>query len=151
MADYFEAVAKHSGDAKLAANWVTGDLLALLNKNNLEIVDSPIDALRLGTLIARIKDDTISGKIAKTVFEAMIEDASGVDEIIESKGLKQVTDSGEIEQLVDQVIANNPDQVQQFRDGKEQVLGFLVGQAMQLSQGKANPAIVNELLRKKMS
>ncbi len=151
MADYFEAVAKHSGDAKLAANWVTGDLLALLNKNNLEIVDSPIDALRLGTLIARIKDDTISGKIAKTVFEAMIEDANGVDEIIESKGLKQVTDSGEIEQLVDQVIANNPDQVQQFRDGKEQVLGFLVGQAMKLSQGKANPAIVNELLRKKMS
>jgi aspartyl-tRNA(Asn)/glutamyl-tRNA(Gln) amidotransferase subunit B len=151
MADYFEAVAKHSGNAKLAANWVTGDLLALLNKNNLEIVDSPIDALRLGTLIARIKDDTISGKIAKTVFEAMIEDASGVDEIIESKGLKQVTDSGEIEQLVDQVIANNPDQVQQFRDGKEQVLGFLVGQAMKLSQGKANPAIVNELLRKKMS
>lgn len=151
MADYFEAVAKNSGDAKLAANWVTGDLLALLNKNNLEIVDSPIDALRLGTLIARIKDDTISGKIAKTVFEAMIEDASGVDEIIESKGLKQVTDSGEIEQLVDQVIANNPDQVQQFRDGKEQVLGFLVGQAMKLSQGKANPAIVNELLRKKMS
>lgn len=151
MADYFEAVAKHSGDAKLAANWVTGDLLALLNKNNLEIVDSPIDALRLGTLIARIKDDTISGKIAKTVFEAMIEDASGVDEIIESKGLKQVTDSSEIEQLVDQVIANNPDQVQQFRDGKEQVLGFLVGQAMKLSQGKANPAIVNELLRKKMS
>ncbi|MDA0688096.1 MAG: Asp-tRNA(Asn)/Glu-tRNA(Gln) amidotransferase subunit GatB [Proteobacteria bacterium] len=151
MADYFEAVAKHSGDAKLAANWVSGDLLALLNKNNMEIVDSPIDAGRLGTLIARIKDDTISGKIAKTVFEAMIEDSSGVDEIIESKGLKQVTDSGEIEQLVDQVIANNPDQVQQFRDGKEQVLGFLVGQAMKLSQGKANPAIVNELLRKKMA
>jgi aspartyl-tRNA(Asn)/glutamyl-tRNA(Gln) amidotransferase subunit B len=151
MADYFEAVAKHSGDAKLAANWVSGDLLALLNKNNMEIVDSPIDAGRLGILIARIKDDTISGKIAKTVFEAMIEDSSGVDEIIESKGLKQVTDSGEIEQLVDQVIANNPDQVQQFRDGKEQVLGFLVGQAMKLSQGKANPAIVNELLRKKMA
>ena len=151
MADFFEAVAKHSGDAKLAANWVTGDLQALLNKNNLEIANSPIDAERLGTLIARIKDDTISGKIAKTVFEAMIEDASGVDEIIESKGLKQVTDSGEIEELVDQVIANNPDQVQQFKDGKEQVLGFLVGQAMKLSQGKANPAIVNELLRKKMS
>lgn len=151
MADFFEAVAKHSGDAKLAANWVTGDLQALLNKNNLEIANSPIDAVRLGTLIARIKDDTISGKIAKTVFEAMIEDASGVDEIIESKGLKQVTDSGEIEELVDQVIANNPDQVQQFKDGKEQVLGFLVGQAMKLSQGKANPAIVNELLRKKMS
>ncbi len=151
MADFFEAVAKQSGDAKLAANWVTGDLQALLNKNNLEIANSPIDAERLGTLIARIKDDTISGKIAKTVFEAMIEDASGVDEIIESKGLKQVTDSGEIEELVDQVIANNPDQVQQFKDGKEQVLGFLVGQAMKLSQGKANPAIVNELLRNKMS
>lgn len=151
MAEYFEEVAKGCGDAKLAANWVTGDLLALLNKRDIEITDSPIQAERLATLISRIIDNTISGKIAKTVFETMIEDAAGVDEIIENKGLKQVTDSGEIEKLVDDVIANNPDQVQQFKDGKEQVIGFLVGQAMKLSQGKANPGQVNQLLRDKMS
>lgn len=151
MAEYFESVAKDSGDAKLTANWVMGDLQALLNKNDWTIDQSPIQADRLTTLIARIKDNTISGKIAKTVFESMIEESAGVDEIIESKGLKQVTDSGEIEKLVDDVIANNPDQVQQFKDGKEQVLGFLVGQAMKLSQGKANPSQVNQLLREKMS
>ncbi len=150
MADYFEAVAKNSGDAKLAANWVTGDLQALLNKSNLHVDDSPIQADRLASLISRIKDNTISGKIAKTVFETMIEDGSTVDEIIEAKGLKQVTDSGAIEKLVDEVIANNPDQVQQFKDGKEAVLGYLVGQAMKLSQGKANPGQVNQLLRDKL-
>ena len=150
MAEYFESVAKQSGDAKLTANWVMGDLQAVLNKNDWTLEQSPIQVDRLSTLIARIKDNTISGKIAKTVFESMIEDSAGVDEIIESQGLKQVTDSGEIEKLVDEVITNNPDQVQQFKDGKEQVIGFLVGQAMKLSQGKANPAIVNELLREKM-
>jgi aspartyl-tRNA(Asn)/glutamyl-tRNA(Gln) amidotransferase subunit B len=151
MADYFETVAKTSGDAKLAANWVTGDLQALLNKDNLPISQSPIEADRLADLISRIQDNTISGKIAKTVFETMVEDSSSVDEIIESKGLKQVTDSGAIEKLVDDVIANNPEQAQQFRDGKEQVLGYLVGQAMKLSQGKANPGQVNQLLREKLS
>lgn len=150
MAEYFEAVAKASGDAKLAANWVTGDLQALLNKNNWELTQSPIQADRLSVLIKRIIDNTISGKIAKTVFEAMLEDSASVDEIITVKGLKQVTDSGAIESLVDEVIANNPEQVQQFRDGKEQVLGYLVGQAMKLSQGKANPGQVNQLLREKM-
>ncbi|MDD9889773.1 MAG: Asp-tRNA(Asn)/Glu-tRNA(Gln) amidotransferase subunit GatB [Gammaproteobacteria bacterium] len=150
MAEYFEEVAKNCGDAKLAANWVTGDLLALLNKNDMEITESPIRSERLATLISRIKDNTISGKIAKTVFETMLEDDAGVDEIIEKKGLKQVTDTGEIEKLVDEVIANNPDQVQQLKDGKEQVLGFLVGQAMKLSQGKANPGQVNQLLREKI-
>jgi len=150
MAEYFEAVAKASGDAKLAANWVTGDLQALLNKNNWELTQSPIQADRLAVLIKRIIDNTISGKIAKTVFEAMLEDSASVDEIIAAKGLKQVTDSGAIESLVDEVIANNPEQVQQFRDGKEQVLGYLVGQAMKLSQGKANPGQVNQLLREKM-
>lgn len=151
MADYFETVTKTSGDAKLAANWVTGDLQALLNKDNLPISQSPIEADRLADLISRIKDNTISGKIAKTVFETMVEDSSSVDEIIESKGLKQVTDSGAIEKLVDDVIASNPEQVQQFKDGKEQVLGYLVGQAMKLSQGKANPGQVNQLLREKLS
>ncbi|MFL2838058.1 MAG: Asp-tRNA(Asn)/Glu-tRNA(Gln) amidotransferase subunit GatB [Pseudohongiellaceae bacterium] len=150
MAEYFEAVAKASGDAKLAANWVTGDLQALLNKNNWELTQSPIQADRLSVLIKRIIDNTISGKIAKTVFDAMLEDSASVDEIITAKGLKQVTDNGAIESLVDEVIANNPEQVQQFRDGKEQVLGYLVGQAMKLSQGKANPGQVNQMLREKM-
>ena len=150
LAEYFEIVASSSGDPKLAANWVSQDLLGLLNKNNWEIADSPIQAERLATLITRIKDNTISGKIAKTVFEAMIEDLSDVDAIIEAKGLKQVTDSGEIEKLVLEVIENNPAQVQQYKDGKEQVIGFLVGQCMQLSKGKANPAQVNELLREKL-
>lgn len=150
MAEYFEVVAEKSGDAKLAANWVSQDLLGLLNKNNWEIADSPIQAERLGVLIARIRDNTISGKIAKTVFETMIEDAADVDAIIEAKGLKQVTDTGAIEKLVMEVIENNPDQVQQYKDGKQQVIGYLVGQCMQLSKGKANPAQVNELLREKM-
>ena len=151
MADYFETTAKLSGDAKLAANWVSQDLQALLNKHSWELSDSPIQAERLATLIQRIKDNTISGKIAKTVFEAMLDDNSDVDAIIEAKGLKQVTDSGALESLVDQVIANNPDQVQQYKDGKMQVIGFLVGQCMQLSKGKANPAQVNEILRSKLS
>ena len=150
MAEYFETVARSSGDAKMAANWVNGDLQAALNKNNWVLAESPIQAERLAGLIQRIKDDTISGKIGKTVFEAMLEDGSDVDQIIESRGLKQVTDSGAIESLVDEVITNHPEQVQQFRDGKEAVLGFLVGQAMKLSQGKANPGQVNQLLRDKM-
>jgi aspartyl-tRNA(Asn)/glutamyl-tRNA(Gln) amidotransferase subunit B len=151
MADYFETTAKLSGDSKLAANWVSQDLQALLNRHSWELSDSPIQAERLATLIQRIKDNTISGKIAKTVFEAMLDDNSDVDAIIEAKGLKQVTDIGALESLVDQVIANNPDQVQQYRDGKVQVIGFLVGQCMQLSKGKANPAQVNEILRSKLS
>jgi aspartyl-tRNA(Asn)/glutamyl-tRNA(Gln) amidotransferase subunit B len=150
LAEYYEIVATSSDDPKLAANWVSQDLLGLLNKNNWEIADSPIQAERLATLITRIKDNTISGKIAKAVFEAMIDDPSDVDAIIEAKGLKQVTDSGEIEKLVLEVIEKNPAQVQQYRDGKEQVIGFLVGQCMQLSKGKANPAQVNELLKEKM-
>ena len=150
MADYFECVAKSSGDAKLAANWVAGELQALLKKNNWEIKESPIQADRLATLIARIKDNTISGKIAKAVFEAMIEDSSNVDDIIEAKGLKQITDIGEIAKLVNEIIANNPEQVEQFREGKEQVLSYLVGQAMKLSRGKANPAQVNQILREKL-
>ena len=150
LADYFETVARGSGDAKLAANWVTVELQALLNKHNWEVSDSPIQADRLATLIARIKDETISGKIAKTVFESMLDDASEVDAIIEDKGLKQVTDSGAIEKIVDEVIASNPNQVQQYREGKQQVIGFLVGQAMKLSQGKANPGQVNTLLKEKL-
>jgi len=150
MAEYFEKVVALCGDAKLAANWVSGDLQALLKRLDLEITDAPIQADRLGALIARIKDKTISGKIAKSVFDTLLEDDSPVDNIIESQGLKQVTDSGAIEKLVDDVIAANPEQVQQVKDGKEQVLGYLVGQAMKLSQGKANPGQVNEMLREKI-
>ncbi len=151
MADYFETTAKLSGDAKLAANWVSQDLQALLNKHGWELDESPIQAERLAMLIQRIKDNTISGKIAKTVFDAMLDDSSDVDAIIEAKGLKQVTDSGALETLVDKVIAENPGQAQQYRDGRVQVIGFLVGQCMQLSKGKANPAQVNEILRGKLS
>ena len=150
MAEYFEEVAKGCGDPKLAANWVTGDLSALLNKNDLDISDSSIQAERLGNLLSRILDNTISGRIAKMVFETMIDDNDSVDSIIAKKGLKQVTDSGAIEKLVDEVIANNPAQVQQLKEGKDQVIGFLVGQAMKLSQGKANPGQVNQLLREKI-
>ncbi len=150
MAEYFEEVTKGCGDPKLAANWVTGNLSALLNKNDLDISDSSIQAERLGNLLSRILDNTISGRIAKMVFETMIDDNDSVDSIIAKKGLKQVTDSGAIEKLVDEVIANNPDQVQQLKEGKDQVIGFLVGQAMKLSQGKANPGRVNQLLREKI-
>ena len=150
LAEYYEAVVARCGDAKLSANWVSVELQGLLNKNDWEISASPIQAERLGDLIARIIDNTISGKIAKTVFEAMLEDASSVDSIIESKGLKQVTDSGAIEKLVDEVIANNPEQVEQYRAGKEKVFGFFVGQAMKASKGKANPAQLNDLLKEKL-
>jgi aspartyl-tRNA(Asn)/glutamyl-tRNA(Gln) amidotransferase subunit B len=150
LAEFYEAVVAKCSDPKLAANWVTVELQGLINKNNWDISESPIQADRLGDLIARILDNTISGKIAKTVFETMLEDSSAVDSIIESKGLKQVTDSGAIEALVDEVIANNPEQVEQYRSGKEKVFGFFVGQAMKASKGKANPAQLNDLLKQKL-
>ena len=150
IADYFEQVAERCGDAKLAANWVSVELQALLNRENLDIVASPVSADSLADLISRIRDKTISGKIAKTVFEQLAAGSENVDEIIERQGLRQVTDEGEIEKLVDRVIAENAAQAQQLRDGKQQVLGYLVGQAMKLSRGKANPAQVNQLLRDKL-
>ena len=150
MADYYEAVAKESTEAKLAANWVMGDLSRYLNKEDKDITDSPVTASMLAGMIARIKDNTISGKIAKDVFDAMWQGEGDADAIIESKGLKQITDSGEIEALVDEVIANNPQQVEQFKAGKDKMLGFFVGQIMKATQGKANPAQVNQLLVKKL-
>ena len=150
MADYFERVAKQCGDAKLAANWVSVELQALLNRENLDMAASPVSADSLADLISRIRDKTISGKIAKTVFEQLAAGSENVDEIIERQGLRQVTDEGEIEKLVDRVIAENAAQAQQLRDGKQQVLGYLVGQAMKFSSGKANPAQVNQLLRDKL-
>ena len=155
-ADYFEEVAKACGEPKLTANWITGELSSHLNANDLDISESPVNSDMLTGLIKRIADDTISGKIAKQVFEALWqkeggEDESAADKIIESKGLKQITDSGAIESIIDEIIANNTAQVEQYRSGKEQVFGFFVGQVMKASQGKANPAQVNEMLKDKLT
>lgn len=149
-AHFFEAVVLAGGDAKLAANWVMGDLQSVLNKAELEIAASPVSAEQLGGLITRIRDNTISSKIAKTVFEAMVNGEGSADHIIESKGLKQVTDSGAIEKIVDAVIANNPTQVEQYRSGQEKVFTFFVGQVMKESRGKANPTQVNDILLRKL-
>lgn len=151
MADYFETVVKESGNQpKLAANWVMGDLSALLNKNDLDITQSPVSAAQLGKLVARIADNTISGKIAKTIFETMWEEKGDVDDIIEKRGLKQVTDTGAIETLIDKILAANPQNVAEYRAGKEKLFGFFVGQAMKESGGKLNPQQLNELLKKKL-
>lgn len=151
LADYFEQVVKAAdGQAKLAANWVMVELTGALNKAESDIKHSPISAEQLGGLLRRITDNTISGKIAKQVFDAMLQGQGDADAIIEQQGLKQVTDTGAIEKLVDEVIANNPKQVEQYRSGKDKVFGFFVGQVMKLSQGKANPDQVNALLKQKL-
>jgi len=151
VADYFESVAATvRDDPKLAANWVVGALSGALNRDGLDIQASRIAPHGLGELLLRIKDGTISGKIAKDVFEAMWAGEGSADEVIDKQGLKQITDTGAIEKIVDDVIAANAAQVQQFRDGNEKVLGFFVGQVMKASQGKANPQQVNEVLRKKL-
>ena len=151
LADYYEAVVAVCKEPKLAANWVMGDFSASLNKDGKDLADSPVNAEMLGGMLNRIKDNTISGKIAKTVFEAMWAGEGDVDTIVEVKGLKQVTDTGAIEALVDEVIVNNAGQVEAYKGGKEQLFGFFVGQVMKASKGKANPAIVNELLKKKLA
>ena len=155
LADYFEEVQRVCGDAKLAANWVMGELSSLLNKADLDIEQSPVSAAQLGGMILRIKDNTISGKIAKMVFEALANgEGDSADVIIAAKGLKQVTDSGAIEAMLDEVLAANAEQVEQYRAAEEakrgKMFGFFVGQAMKASKGKANPQQVNELLRKKL-
>lgn len=152
LATFFEeTVAATSANAKHVVNWVTGELLAALNQSNLSIADSPVSASELGTLLNRIEDHTISGKIAKTVFGAMWANAGLVDDIIAERDLQQVTDSGEIERIIDAVITDNPKQLQQYREGKDKLFGFFIGQVMQASKGKANPKQVNELLLKKLS
>jgi len=151
LSDFFEAsVTAADGEAKLCANWVMGELSSALNKSNKDITESNITPQQLGGLINRIKDNTISGKIAKTVFEAMWNGEGDADEVIEARGLKQVTDTGAIEKIIDEVIANNPAQVEQYRGGAEKVFGFFVGQVMKVSQGKANPAQVNQILKDKL-
>ena len=150
-ADFFETVAKASKDAKLTANWVNGELSATLNRDNVDLAQSRVSADALVGLLERIKDQTISGKIAKEVFASMWESGESADAIIAAKGLQQITDSDELEALVDKVIADNPSQAEEYRGGKDKLLGFFVGQVMQATQGKANPGQVNQLLKAKLS
>ena len=151
-AAFFEAVVAGNGarDAKLAANWVTGELFGALNRSGLELAEAPVDAARLGGLLDLVADGTISGRIAKEVFEAMWETGRSAADIVEQKGLKQISDEGAIAAIVDRLVADNPEQAEQFRAGNEKVIGWFVGQVMKATQGKANPGVVNQLLREKL-
>lgn len=152
LAAFYEEAVKASGNQpKLAANWIISELLGALNKENLEITESPISSAQIGKLVSRIGDDTISGKIAKTIFEALWNKEGDVDEIIEKRGLKQVTDTAAIEKMIDEIMAANPEQVAGYRAGKDKLLGFFVGQAMKASGGTLNPGQLNELLKKKLA
>ena len=152
MAAYFEAVVEASGgEPKVAANWVAGELSAALNQSGRDIGESKVSAAALAGLLKRIADHTISGKIAKEVFAAMWDGEGDADDIIEQRGLRQITDSAAIEKIIDEVIAANPGQLEQFRGGKDKLFGFFVGQVMKATQGKANPGQVNQLLKKKLA
>ena len=151
LADFFETtVGAAGGEAKLAANWVMSELGGVLNEQGLEITESPVSAEALGGLIQRIQDQTISGKIAKQVFAGMVAGEGSADEIIEAKGLRQITDTSAIEAMIDEIVEANPEQVEQYRSGKDKVLGWFVGQVMKASKGKANPDQVNKLLRERL-
>ncbi len=151
VADFFEqTLATSTGDARLCANWITGELFAAIKVSSLQIEASPVQPAALGRLLTRITDNTISGKIAKQVFETMWETGQQPDDIIAEQGLRQVTDDSEIATLVDKVLNENPDQIEQYRAGKDKVFGFFVGQVMKLSKGKANPKQVNELLKERL-
>jgi aspartyl-tRNA(Asn)/glutamyl-tRNA(Gln) amidotransferase subunit B len=151
LAEYYEEVVRATAaDPKLAANWVMGDLAAALNREGLEVSSAKISAARLGELLGRIHDATISGKIAKEVFELMWSEGLGADVVIESKGLRQITDSAAIERAIEEVMAKNPAQLAEYRAGKDKLFGFFVGQVMKATGGKANPAQLNEMLRAKL-
>jgi aspartyl-tRNA(Asn)/glutamyl-tRNA(Gln) amidotransferase subunit B len=149
-AEYFEAAAEGQ-DAKTVANWVTSDLFGYLNKEDLDIADSPVAAKQLGALVGLISDGTISGRIARDVFTEMCATSKDPAVVVEEKGLKQVSDSGELEGIVDEAIAKGPAQVEQYKSGNEKIIGWFVGQVMQATKGQANPQMVNEILRKKLS
>ena len=151
MADYYEIIIDKGADVKLTANWVMGELSASLNKNQIDIKDSPISAPELFNLISRITDNTISGKIAKDVFRLMWDEKRSVDEIIKDQGLEQMTDVGALESVIDEIIAKNLNQVEQFKNGNTKLLGFFVGQVMKATQGKANPKQVNQILNDRLS
>jgi aspartyl-tRNA(Asn)/glutamyl-tRNA(Gln) amidotransferase subunit B len=151
LADYYESVVREvPQEPKLAANWVMGELAAALNKENLEVAAGKMPAARLAGLLARIMDQTISGKIAKEVFEAMWSDGASADAVIAHKGLRQITDTAAIERVIDEVMAQSPGQLADYRAGKDKLFGFFVGQVMKATGGKANPAQVNELLLRKL-
>ena len=151
LSNFFEEVVVRSRNPKLSANWIMGELSAFLNKENLSILETKVDSINLGNLLSRIEDSTISGKIAKEVFEEMWNSKKSPDEIIQEKGLKQVTDSSEIEKIINQVLEQNQSQLEQYKSGKVKLFGFFVGQVMKASRGSANPAKVNEILKKKLS
>ncbi|MDP1573939.1 MAG: Asp-tRNA(Asn)/Glu-tRNA(Gln) amidotransferase subunit GatB [Coxiellaceae bacterium] len=153
VARYFEMALEHAegAKAKLVANWIAGELSAALNKHNVLIEQSPVDAKNLGVLVARIHDQTISNNIGKQVFESLWQQEGSVDEIIEKKGLKQITDTGAIETIIDAIIAANPTQLADYRSGKDKLFGFFVGLAMKETKGKANPQQLNELLKRKLA
>jgi len=150
LSNFFEEVVVRSRNPKLAANWIMGELSAFLNKENLSILETKVDSINLGNLLSRIEDSTISGKIAKEIFEEMWNSKKSPDEIIEEKGLKQVTDSSEIEKLINQVLEQNQSQLEQYKSGKVKLFGFFVGQVMKASRGKANPEQVNKLLEERL-
>jgi aspartyl-tRNA(Asn)/glutamyl-tRNA(Gln) amidotransferase subunit B len=147
---FYETVARDR-DPKLAANWVTGDFFAALNRTGRTIEDPPVSAERLGALLDLVRDNTINGKIAKDVFETMVETGKDPAVIVDEKGLRQVTDTGAIDAAVDKIIAANPDKVAEFKSGKDKLFGFFVGQVMKAMQGKANPALVNETLKRRLT
>jgi aspartyl-tRNA(Asn)/glutamyl-tRNA(Gln) amidotransferase subunit B len=152
MADFFEAVlAEAPSQAKVCANWIIGEVSAQLNRDSLDMAQCPITPQQLAGMLKRIADGTISNAGAKEVFRAMWAEGGDADAIIEAKGLKQVSDSGAIEKIVEEIIAANPAQVAEYRSGKEKVFGFFVGLAMKASKGKANPAQLNEVLKKKLA
>ena len=150
LSNFFEEVVVRSRNPKLATNWIMGELSAFLNKDNLSILETKVDSINLGNLLSRIEDSTISGKIAKEVFEEMWNSEKSPDEIIQEKGLKQVTDSSEIEKIINQVLEQNQSQLEQYKSGKVKLFGFFVGQVMKASRGKANPEQVNKLLEKRL-
>ncbi|WP_429885457.1 Asp-tRNA(Asn)/Glu-tRNA(Gln) amidotransferase subunit GatB, partial [Geoalkalibacter halelectricus] len=151
LADYYDACVKEHGGGKVCANWVMGEVIRGLNEQGISISECPVTPAMLAGMLKRIDDNTISGKIAKTVFEQMWQTGQDADTIIAEKGLKQVTDTGAIEAVIDEILAANPAQVEEYRGGKEKVFGFFVGQVMKASKGKANPAAVNDLLKKKLA
>tara|TARA_B100001250_G_C19573476_1_gene688702 strand:- start:206 stop:853 length:648 start_codon:yes stop_codon:yes gene_type:complete len=150
IANFFESAAKIS-EPKLAANWVIHELFAILKRDGLTIKESPVSWENLGKLVSLIADGTISGRIAKDVFEIMISEGGDPSQIVEEKGLKQISSTDEIEKMIDELIEANPAQAQQYQDGNLKVAGWFVGQMMKVSNGKANPQMVNELLQKKLS
>jgi len=149
MAHFYEAMIAVGASAKMSTTWLTVELLARLG-GGLTVLNSPVDAVKLGTLVKRIEDGTISGKAAKDVLDYLMENEESVDDVIDKLGLKQVSDDGAILEIIDAIIATNGDKVEQYKSGKDKLFGFFVGQTMKASKGTANPAKVNELLKQRL-